>query len=187
MLGELLSQNEGPCLDFKRDLAQEKAALLKLLKTVVAMANTLLLYPVKEADGHVLLGVESDPATGKPKPLGVKNPWWRTEEGLKDRLGDLMREYFDPPIDFEVQRLPESEVWAIRVHRPTVPVWAAKEAMEKGRTLFKKGDVLVRRVASTQQASHEDLERWQTQNLHLSIPSQPYATGALEKGCGFPV
>ncbi len=125
----LLKQEEGKTLEFKRDLSSPK----KLLKTLVAFANT--------AGGRVIIGVDDKTRL----PVGIEHPL-DEEERLCSLIADSIRPRLVPNV--EMNTVDGKTLLAVEVFLSgSRPHWLKVEGPE--------GGVYVRLGSTNRQADRE--------------------------------
>jgi ATP-dependent DNA helicase RecG len=111
-LRELLGQQEGKTLDFKRDLSSKKG----VLKDLVAFANT--------SGGTEVIGVDDDRSV-----RGLDDP-------LKDeeKLANIISESISPTLipDIEIATVEDKHVLVVRVARGAGPFYIKADGEERG-------------------------------------------------------
>jgi len=128
-VSELLSQNEGKTLEFKRNLSSPK----NILKNVVAFANT--------AGGIILIGVDDETR----KPVGVADPL-EEEERLCNMIADAVTPRVVPNV--EMTTVDGKTILLVEVFLSSLrPHWLKAEGPEDG--------VYVRLGSSNRQADRE--------------------------------
>jgi hypothetical protein len=87
--GALITQGEGPRVEFKRELpGRDEASRRKVLKTVAAFANG--------AGGTILFGIDPDEVTA----VGITADH---EQAVRDHIGGLIHRIVRPTPDFEMR------------------------------------------------------------------------------------
>jgi ATP-dependent DNA helicase RecG len=124
---ELLEGNEGPRLDFKRDLSSTS----RVVRTLAAMGNT--------AGGHVVIGVDNDGTIpGLADPL-------KDEEALSRAVADSVEPLL--PVEISVQHVGTANVLVAEALRWKGP-FAIKAEGEKG--FYKRVGSTNQRLGSTE-------------------------------------
>ena len=124
---ELLEGNEGPRLDFKRDLS----SIAKVVRTLAAMGNT--------AGGHVVIGIDDDNTIpGLADPL-------KDEEALSRAIADSVEPLL--PVEISVQHIGTANVLVAEALRWKGP-FAIKAEGEKG--FYKRVGSTNQRLGSTE-------------------------------------
>jgi len=144
---DLLKQDEGKKLEFKRDLSAPRG----LLKTLVAFANT--------AGGTLLIGVEDRTRHVR----GVKGPL-----DLEERLANLITDGIAPRLLPELEIVPwrQTSVLAVQVHpSPTRPHYIAREGID--------GGVYVRVGSTNRRADRELVEELRRYGRGETYDEQP--------------
>ena len=144
---DLLKQDEGKKLEFKRDLSAPRG----LLKTLVAFANT--------AGGTLLIGVEDRTRHVR----GVKGPL-----DLEERLANLITDGIAPRLLPELEIVPwrQTNVLAVQVHpSPTRPHYIAREGID--------GGVYVRVGSTNRRADRELVEELRRYGRGETYDEQP--------------
>jgi ATP-dependent DNA helicase RecG len=133
-IAELISQGEGPHVDFKRDLSSPD----KVLKDIVAFANT--------AGGTVIIGVDDDRTA-----VGVENPL-KAEETLTNLIHSLI----DPQLlpDIYVSTYSEAELLVVDVKHSPGPFWLKRLGSRK---LTPETGTFIRLGSTSRAASPENL------------------------------
>ena len=125
---ELLKQNEGKTLEFKRDISSPR----NILKTVVAFANT--------AGGVLLIGVDNN-----GRPVGIADPL-EEEERLCNMIADAVTPRVVPNV--EITTIEGKTLLLVEVFLSSLrPHWLKSEGLEKG--------VYVRLGSTNRQADRE--------------------------------
>ena len=140
-----------------------KRDLMRLVREIVAMANT--------EGGRILVGVTND-----GQRVGVPD---------RDRskwdpapLGDQLDRYINPDhaevgITFRPDGCPEGMV-VVEVavpQYPDPPLVICRDGSDQSRTIFKKGDVLVRNNTKVEAASRSDFVRWRAEDRQRLLES----------------
>jgi len=113
-VSELLRQNEGKTLEFKREISSP----INILKTVVAFANT--------AGGLLLIGMDNNTR----KPVGIDDPL-EAEERLCNMIADAIRPRIVPNI--EMATLEGKTLLLVEVFLSSLrPHWIKSEGPEQG-------------------------------------------------------
>jgi ATP-dependent DNA helicase RecG len=124
---ELLERNEGPRLDFKRDLS----SISRVARTLAAMGNT--------TGGHVVIGVDDDGTiSGLADPL-------KDEEALSRAVADSIEPLL--PVEISVQHVGTANVLVAEALRWKGP-FAIKAEGEKG--FYKRVGSTNQRLGSTE-------------------------------------
>lgn len=141
MLVSLLSQGEGPHLDFKMDIDWDSTeARVKFVKDVVSLINT---HP----GGHLIIGVNDDGSPASEKINFNRNRYDSAS------LMDLVSKYIDAPIDIRSQiHIVEGHEYAIiavlgRGSWLPIPMSRQGNYMDlngKQKHVFRAGDIFIR-------------------------------------------
>ncbi|WP_246067940.1 AlbA family DNA-binding domain-containing protein [Legionella geestiana] len=146
MIENLITQQEGKTLEFKRDLSSPKS----LLKSIVAFANT--------AGGHLIIGISDD-----RQIIGVEQPL-DEEERLCNLIADSISPRLLPSI--ELMTLNDKTLLVIEVFvSNTGPHWINSEGMAQG--------VYVRLGSTNRQADQELITELQRRSEGINFDEMP--------------
>ena len=146
MIENLITQQEGKTLEFKRDLSSPKS----LLKSIVAFANT--------AGGHLIIGISDD-----RQIIGIEQPL-DEEERLCNLIADSISPRLVPNI--ELMTLEDKTLLVIEVFvSNTGPHWINSEGMTQG--------VYVRLGSTNRQADQELITELRRRSEGINFDEMP--------------
>ena len=169
---ELLYEEEGAALDFKREqypfnseTAHQKS---EIIKDILAFSNAW-----RRGDAYILLGVE-EVKGGRSRPLGI-------EDELDDaQLQQFVNSKTQRPIDFTYSTvvIDGLKIGVIRIPKQSRPIYVEKDY---GRV--KKRIVYIRRGSSTDEASPEEVHSMGRAEVieTKEVPDLSFEFASLEK------
>lgn len=145
-LEELLYEEEGTTLDFKREqyvfVSGNEYQKCELLKDVLAFANAW-----RRSDAYILIGVE-EVKGGRSRPLGI-------ESELDDaQLQQFVNSKTQKPIDFNYKTI---LIDGLKIGVIRIPLQSRPYYLEKDYGKLKRHVVYIRRGSSTDEASPEEI------------------------------
>ena len=153
---ELLKQNEGKTLEFKRDISSPR----NILKTVVAFANT--------AGGVLLIGVDNN-----GRPVGIADPL-EEEERLCNMIADAVTPRVVPNV--EITTIEGKTLLLVEVFLSSLrPHWLKSEGPEKG--------VYVRLGSTNRQADRELIAELRPSVEGVSFDEMPMPDLSIDDLC----
>lgn len=145
-LEELLYEEEGTTLDFKREqyvfVSGNEYQKSELLKDILAFANAW-----RRSDAYILIGVE-EVKGGRSRPLGI-------DSELDDaQLQQFVNSKTQKPIDFNYKTI---LIDGMKIGVIRIPLQARPYYLEKDYGKLKRHAVYIRRGSSTDEASPEEI------------------------------